>query len=104
MLPIADGRELRQLAAVDQERDAGVAEPERCEPRELLAQWQPELAACDGRVDRRARMEILVGEDRVGMCREVGRERLDVLGPDRQPRRRTMAAEALEVPGARGER
>ena len=55
VLAVADGAELGQLAPVDQQRHAGVAQAERREPRELLAERQAELGARDDRVDGRAR-------------------------------------------------
>src|SRR5204862_1069627 len=43
VLAIADGRGVGDLAAVDEQRDARVAEPERCEPPVLGAAAEIEL-------------------------------------------------------------
>ena len=90
-----------ELALLDQQRHAGVAEPERREPRELLAERQPELAARDDRVDRDRRPRGRRRSSTASACAaNASRERLDVLGPDREPGGGAVAAEALEVLGA----
>ena len=93
-----------ELAAVDEQRDPGVAEPERREPGELLAERQPELGAADDRVDRRPRAQIVVGQHRVGVRAERRGEGLDALGADREAGGGAVAAEALEMLGAGRER
>src|SRR5579885_2659109 len=101
---VPDRAELAQLAVVDEQRHPRVAEPERGEPRQLLAERQAELGAGDDRVDRDARAEVVVGEDGVGVGREDLGERPDPVRLDREPRRGAMAAEAHEMLRAGGER
>src|SRR5262245_18667123 len=55
VLPVPDGGEVRKLAARQEQGHVRVAEAERCEPRELAAQLEGEVAAVDERVDRRRR-------------------------------------------------
>ena len=51
VLAAADRPELGKLAVVDEQRDPRVAEPERREPAELLAERQTELGTGDDRID-----------------------------------------------------
>ena len=52
VLPLADGLQVGELAAGDEQVDAGVAEPERREPLQLPAEAERERGAGDDRVDR----------------------------------------------------
>src|SRR5262249_28266489 len=104
VLPLADRPELTQLARVDEHHDAGVAEPERRQARELLAERQAELVAGDDRVDDDAGPEVVLRQDGVCVLGERRGERVDARGVDRQTGRGPMAAEALEITRARGER
>ena len=61
------GVERSELAVVDEQRHARVAEAERREARELLRELQAEIGAADDRVDRDPRPQVLVAENRVGV-------------------------------------
>src|SRR5581483_478708 len=103
VLAVADRGQIGELAAGDEQGDAWVAETERREAAELRAELERERRAGDDRVDDRHRPQIVLGEVLVRVGGERGRERVDVLGPDREPGGRAMAPEALEVLGAGGE-
>ena len=104
VLAVADRAEVGELAAVDEQRHARVAEPERREPASSAARPSVQLRARHDRVDARHRLQVVVGQHLVGVRGERRGERLDALGLDRQAGRGAMAAEALEVRRARGER
>src|SRR5882762_3463136 len=104
MLALADGAELGELAVVDEQRHARIAEPERSEPTKLFTKTEAELPARDDRIDRNLRLQVFVGEKRVGMCAEGEGELVDVLGADRESGCSAMPPEPLEVPRAGGER
>ncbi len=104
VLAFADGVEPVELAVVDEERDAGVAETERRELGELLAERKPELGSADDRVDRDPRPKVVVGQLAVGVLAERLGERLDVLRLDREAGGGAVTAEALEVLAAGNER
>ena len=97
VLAVADGDELGELAAVDEQRHAGIAEPERRQTAELRAQIEMQLAPGTIASTRVTRPQVVLGQHRVGVRGERSRERLDALGRDRQPGGGAMAAEALEV-------
>ena len=78
--------------------------PNGREPRELLAEREAELRAAHDRVDRGARLQVVVGQHGIGVRGERVGERLDAVGPDREPGGGAVAAEALQVLGAGGER
>ena len=103
MLPLPDGAELSQLAGGQEQGHARVAEAERRQPAELLAQLERQLGAGDDCVDLGDRLQILVGQVLVGVRGERIGERLDVLGPDREPGGRPVPTEALEVACARSQ-
>src|SRR5262245_2733906 len=75
VLSLADGGELRQLAARQEQRHVRVAEAERREPRELAAQLEREVAAVDERVDRCRRPQVVLLEGRVADPGELLGER-----------------------------
>jgi len=75
MLALAHRRETAELAARRKERDLGIAETERREPRELRAQVERQArAARHDRVDARHRPEILLDEQPGRMLGERARE------------------------------
>src|SRR5262249_60788894 len=100
MLPFAHRPELAQLARVDEQHHAGVAEPERRQTRQLLAERQAELVAGNDGVDDDARAEGVLRQDRVCVRGERRGKRVDANGVDCQPCGGTMAAEALQLPRA----
>ena len=53
VLAVADGREIGEVAAVDEEQHAGVREPERRELAELGAEVERELLPGNDGVDAR---------------------------------------------------
>ena len=81
---------------------SGLPRPNGREPCELLRQIERELACRDDGVDHGERPEVDVGEHGVGVAAECGRERLQAFRGD-QPGGGTVAAEAVEVLGARAE-
>src|SRR5205085_1284837 len=97
MLSLPDRAELAELAAGREQRDLGVAEPERREPLQLLAEIerQPRPARQD-RVDRDVRPQLFVRELALRVCRPLLDERVERLRLERQPRRRLVSAPALE--------
>ena len=94
---VADRREVAELARWKQERDARVAEAERREAAQLPAERERQLPAGDDRVHDRARAQVVVVQDGVGVFREGVGEGVDVLGQDREPSRGPVPAEALQV-------
>ena len=102
MLPLADGRELAELTARREQRDVGVAEPERCEATKLRAELERQLGpARHDRVDVSDRLEILLDQEAGGVLRKSRGERLDVLGLDREPGRGAVSAPSPEERRAR---
>ena len=103
VLAVADGRELGELAAVDEQRHAGVAEPERRERGRAPRRGRgPSFAP--GTIASTARHAA------AGRRRSAPRRRARRTPPRTSRRARAaivrpgggaMAAEALEVPGAR---
>ncbi len=79
---------------------AGIAHPERRQLLQLLGQLEAEADAADDRVDPLRAQQVLGTEDRRRVGGEGGAEGVEVLRPQRQPRRRPVAAEALELLGA----
>ncbi len=81
--------QLAELAAGDEQRDAGIAEAERREPPQLRAEPERQRAAGHDRVDDRQRPEIVVGQVLVGVRGErVGEARRPPRGGSRgRPRR-----------------
>src|SRR5262249_6564599 len=104
VLAVAHGLQVGELAAVDEQQDTGVAEAERREPRQLRAEAERELWPGHDRVDACRRREVVLRQGAVGVLGERRRERLDRLGPDRQPGGGAVAAVPLEVGRARTER
>ena len=78
----------------------GIAEAERGEPCELGAELERQVAAVDERVHLRGRAQVVLAESAVADRGEGLGEGLDALRLDREPRRRRVAAPALEVAGA----
>src|SRR5206468_5346036 len=70
VLAVANRREVRELAAVDEQDHTRVAEPERRETAELGAEVEVELAAGHDRVDARHRLQVVLSEHGVRMRRE----------------------------------
>jgi hypothetical protein len=103
VLALADRSGLADLARAEQEHDAGIAEAEGREPPQLGAEVEAEFAPRHDRVDRDRRRELVVVDRPVGVRRERVGERLDVAGQDREPRRGTVPAVALQVLGAGAE-
>ena len=100
VLAVADRGEVGELAAVDEQEHAGIAEPERREPAELRAQVEGQLlpgTTASTRVTGRRSSSASTG---VGVRGERRGERLERSRRDRQPCGGTVAAEALEVLGA----
>src|SRR4029077_20797989 len=60
VLAVSDRRRLRDLAAVDEKRDARVAETERGQPAELGAEVEIQLEAGHDRIDARHRPEVVL--------------------------------------------
>src|SRR5262249_49768781 len=100
VLALADGRELRQLAAGQQQRHVRVAEAEGRQPGELGAQVESQLRAVRERVHGRERPQVVLAQRAVRNGGEGPRELLDPLRADREPGRSGVAAPALEVPRA----
>jgi hypothetical protein len=100
VLPVADRRELTELARGKDQRDSRVSEPERGELPQLGAEIERQLAARDDGVDLRDRAQVVVGQLAVGMSSERVGKGVHVLRSDREAGRRAMAAEALEMLGA----
>ena len=92
-----------RLAAGHEQGHVGVAEPERRQPLELAGEVERERRRGNDRVDPRHRGEILLGDLALRVGGERRGERLELLGPDRQAGGGTMAAEPLQVLGARRE-
>ena len=101
MLAVAHRRQVGELAPVDEQRHAGIAEPERREPRQLGAQAERQLRARDDRIDAGRRCEVVVGQHIVGIRRERRRERIDTVRVDRKPCGGPVSAVPFEVGRAR---
>ena len=88
VLALADRRGADRLAAGDEQRHVGIAEPERRELLELAGELERQRRRGNDRVDPGDRRQILVDELRVGVGGERGGERLELVAADRQARRR----------------
>ena len=97
VLAVADSRQLAELAGREEQRHARVPEAERRQAAQLGAELERELGAGDDGVDHGPRPQVVLGEHSVGMSRERVGERVHVLGPDREPGCRAVAAEAVEM-------
>src|SRR4051794_21373697 len=95
-----DRGQVAQLAAGQQQSHVRVAEAERREARELLAELERQVRPVHERVDQRRRDEVVLGERAVADRREGLGERRQVLGLDREPGRSSVTAPALELAGA----
>src|SRR6266516_3686852 len=103
MLAVADRGDFAELAAGREQRDPGIAEPERSEARQLRAEVEGQLRAVDERIDHRHRKQLGFGQVSARVRGERRRERLDVRRLDREPGRRTMPSEANELARAGGQ-
>ena len=83
------------------EHGLGVGGAERSERRQRLHGFEIELPGVHQRVDAAARHEVVFGEPLGGDALEGGDERLELVGLDGQAGRVLVAAELLEVLGAR---
>ena len=90
-------------AAGREQDDAGVAEPARLEPRQLVGQLERRLGRGQHRVDALPRLQVALGERGLGVRGQCIGEGLDVARRHRQPRGDAMAAVALQVLAAGGE-
>ena len=88
----------------DHQPHPGVAHPERREPAQLLGELEAEADAADDGVDALGPSQVLGAEDRSRVGGEGLAERVEVLGPQREPGGGAMAAEAEQVLGAGLER
>ena len=102
VLALAHRRQVVQLAAGDQQVDAGVAEPERREPAQLGAEAERERRAGNDRVDRGHRPQVVVGQVLVGVGGEgLGERRRRSRGGSRGRRRRGGRRSARGAPSRR---
>ena len=85
MLALADGLQVGELAAGDEQRHARVAEPERRQPTQLVGERERARAAGDDGVDDERRRQVVVGQHGVGVRGERRRERVDVSGRIERP-------------------
>ena len=105
MFAVADGRELGEPAAGNEQRRCRVPEPERRKPLELAAEIEREVGSPrDDGVDRGHGLEVVLGEHHGGLLGEGFGERVDVLLRNREAGSRTVAAPAPEQAGAGAER
>src|SRR5581483_3312684 len=102
---LAHRAELAELAARNEQRHLRIAEAERREPIELVAELERQLRpALHDRVDVRHRQQVVVGEDARCVLGERCGEPWHVLGRDREPGGGPVAAPASEERGAGAER
>ena len=106
VLALPDRRGLDGLAAGDEQGHVGVAEPERRQPVELLRQVERQRRRAGTIASTTVTgREVVVGRARASAwAANAGGEASSCSGPDREPGRGAMAAEALEVRRAGGER
>src|SRR4051812_9739665 len=103
MPSIADRLARMQGGSRRQQRDARVAEAEGLEPGQLVHQLERYLAGSSHGVDPDTRLQILVREDRCGVCCQGIRKVIAAQRVDRETGRRTMAAEPEQVLGTCGQ-
>src|SRR3954469_6097473 len=97
VLAVAPRRQLAELAARRQQRHVRIAEPERSEPAQLLAEVEREpRAAGQHGVDDRRRHEVVGHEQPFRLRSERVGERLHELRHDRQAGGGAVPAESLE--------
>jgi hypothetical protein len=87
VLAVPHRPQVAELAAGEEQRDAGVAETEGRKPAQLRAKSEGERGPRDDRIDDGHRSQVVVGQVGVGVVRERLRERIDPLRIDREPRR-----------------
>jgi hypothetical protein len=104
VLAVADRRRRDGLRRRDEQRDVRVSETEGRKSPELLGEVERELARGDDSVDLDDLEQVVCQDVGVRVRGEGVGERGDRLLGDRLACSRTVAAEALEMSGARGER
>src|SRR4029077_1132192 len=103
MLPLPHCAGRCGLDARDEKRRLGVSEAERGQAVELLREVEREGPGGHDGVDGRERPQVGVREHSVRVDPKRVRERIELLGCDREAGRCAMAAEPLEVGRARRE-
>ena len=99
-LPSPIARTSRTRAEGTSSRTPGLPIPKRRELLQLLGEVEAEARAPDHRIDPLGALQVLWGQNRGRMCRKRRSKGIEVLGPQLQPGRGPVPAEAPQVLGA----